>query len=52
MQPFTRLTAIAAPFDQANVDTDRIIPARFLRKPRGDGYDRYLFHDDRFADDA
>ena len=52
MQPFTRLTAIAAPLDQANVDTDRIIPARFLRKPRGDGYDRYLFHDDRFADDG
>ena len=52
MQAFTRLTAIAAPLDHANVDTDRIIPARFLRKPRSDGYDRYLFHDVRFTDDG
>ena len=52
MQPCTRLSAIAAPLDGANVDTDRIIPARFLRKPRGDGYHRYLFHDVRFADDG
>ena len=52
MQPFTRLTAIAAPLDGANIDTDRIIPARFLRKPRGDGYHGYLFHDVRFADDG
>ena len=52
MQPFTRLNAIAAPLDGANTDTDRIIPARFLRKPRGDGYHRYLFHDVRFTDDG
>ena len=52
MQPFNRLSAIAAPIDGANIDTDRIIPARFLRKPRGDGYHRYLFHDVRFADDG
>lgn len=52
MQPFTRLSAVAAPLDGTNVDTDRIIPARFLRKPRGDGYHRYLFHDVRFADDG
>ena len=52
MQPFTRLTGIATPIDGANIDTDRIIPARFLRKPRGDGYHRYLFHDVRFADDG
>jgi 3-isopropylmalate/(R)-2-methylmalate dehydratase small subunit len=37
MQPFTTLTAVAAPLDLPNVDTDRIIPARFLRKPRGAG---------------
>jgi 3-isopropylmalate/(R)-2-methylmalate dehydratase small subunit len=45
---FTTLTAAAAPIDLPNVDTDRIIPARFLRKPRGPGYERYLFHDVRF----
>ncbi|HET7340332.1 MAG TPA: 3-isopropylmalate dehydratase small subunit [Methylomirabilota bacterium] len=53
MPPFTRVTAVAAPIDLANVDTDRIIPARFLRKPQGSaGYDRYLFHDVRFEADG
>ena len=34
MQPFTRVTATAVPIDLPNVDTDRVIPARFLRKDR------------------
>ena len=34
MEPFTKLTAIAVPIDQANVDTDQIIPARYLGRPR------------------
>mgnify|MGYP001593415887 CR=1 FL=1 len=52
MEPFARLTAIAVPLDQANVDTDRIIPARFLRKPRSGGYGGFLFHDVRFNADG
>ncbi len=48
MQPFTKLTAVAAPLDLANVDTDKIIPARFLRKPRGPGYADLAFHDIRY----
>lgn len=49
MQPFTTLTAIGAPLDLPNVDTDRIIPARFLRTPQGaPEYARFLFHDERF----
>ena len=52
MQPFTQLTAIAAPIDLANVDTDQIIPARFLRKLRGPGYERLAFHDIRFDADG
>jgi 3-isopropylmalate/(R)-2-methylmalate dehydratase small subunit len=49
MQAFTRLTGVAVPIDLPNVDTDRVIPARFLRKPQGSpGYDRFLFHDVRF----
>jgi len=53
MQAFTRLTAAAAPIDLPNVDTDRVIPARFLRKPQGSaGYERFLFHDVRFDADG
>ncbi len=50
MQPFTTLTAVAAPLDIANLDTDKLIPARLLRKLRTppDGYAPYLFHDMRF----
>ena len=48
MEAFTTLTAVAAPLDIVNCDTDRIIPARFLRKPRAPGYERWLFHDMRF----
>jgi len=50
VNPFKTLTAIAAPLDLANVDTDRIIPARFLRRPRSEGYGKFLFHDLRETD--
>ncbi len=52
MEPFTTLAAIAVPLDIVNVDTDRIVPARFLRKPRSAGYQNFLFHDLRDADPA
>jgi 3-isopropylmalate/(R)-2-methylmalate dehydratase small subunit len=52
VEPFTELGAVAAPLDLANVDTDRIIPARFLRKPPSVGYERFLFHDLRFRADG
>ncbi len=50
MNPFRSLTAKAVPLDLVNVDTDRIIPARFLRKPRSEGYHNFLFHDLREQD--
>ena len=49
MQPFTTLTGTALPLDRANVDTDQIAPARFLRRPRDEGYSDILFHDLRFS---
>jgi 3-isopropylmalate/(R)-2-methylmalate dehydratase small subunit len=52
MKPFTKITAIAAPIDMANVDTDKIVPARFLRKARGADYGKYLFHDIRYHADG
>ena len=49
MQPFTKVTAVAAPMDLPNIDTDRVIPARFLRKPK-EAMGGLLFHDVRFDD--
>jgi 3-isopropylmalate/(R)-2-methylmalate dehydratase small subunit len=49
MQPFTTVTAVAAPMDLPNIDTDRVIPARFLRKPK-EALGGLLFHDVRFDD--
>lgn len=48
MEAFRRLTAAALPIDVVNLDTDQLIPARFLMKPRDDKYWSYLFHDLRF----
>ena len=48
MQAFTHLRALAAPIEGRNVDTDQIIPARFLKKNRDQFYKNYLFHDLRF----
>lgn len=52
MIPFDTLTAPAVPLRLANVDTDQLLPGRFLRKPRSDGYDNYLFHDVRRGPDG
>jgi len=49
-EKFITLTAIAAPYDPVNVDTDQILPARFLKMPRAGGYGQYLFHDVRAQD--
>lgn len=48
MQPFTTLTAIAAPLDEADIDTDIIYPARFLTITEKRGLGRYAFHDRRY----
>jgi len=48
MHAFTHLQALAAPLEGRNVDTDQIIPARFLKKNRDALYKNYLFHDLRF----
>jgi 3-isopropylmalate/(R)-2-methylmalate dehydratase small subunit len=51
MKPFKNLEAVAAPLDATNVDTDQIIPARFLWKQRKDGYGELLFNDLRLNPD-
>ncbi len=52
MQPFTTITAIAAPIDEANVDTNQLCPTRFNKVPRGPQYAQVLFHDRRFNADG
>jgi 3-isopropylmalate/(R)-2-methylmalate dehydratase small subunit len=49
--PFTTVTAVAVPFNQANVDTDQIIPARYLSLPRDEAWPN-LFRDLRYRDDG
>jgi 3-isopropylmalate/(R)-2-methylmalate dehydratase small subunit len=43
MQAFTQLTGVAAPLPMANVDTDKIIPARFLKTIKRTGLGVHLF---------
>jgi 3-isopropylmalate/(R)-2-methylmalate dehydratase small subunit len=52
MQPFTKLTGIAAPLDRANVDTDQIIPKQFLKRIERTGFGQFLFYDWRFEADG
>lgn len=40
----------AAPLNQANVDTDQIIPKQFLTSVTKSGYGKHLFHDWRYLD--
>lgn len=50
MQPFTTLTAIAAPLPIVNVDTDMIIPKQFLRTIKRTGLGQNLFDEMRYDD--
>ncbi|MGR8929225.1 MAG: 3-isopropylmalate dehydratase small subunit [Gammaproteobacteria bacterium] len=50
MKAFTTLTALVAPLDRANVDTDAIIPKQFLKSIRRAGFGPYLFDEWRYLD--
>ncbi len=52
MRKFERTDAVAAALEMANVDTDQIIPARFLWRARADGYGHLLFNDLRANPDG
>ncbi len=47
-EPLAKVSARAAMLPGPNMDTDQIIPARFLKKDRAKGYGQYLFFDARF----
>ncbi|HSZ51028.1 MAG TPA: 3-isopropylmalate dehydratase small subunit [Caulobacteraceae bacterium] len=48
MQPFTAITARAAPLDVDNIDTDQIIPKQFLKTTERAGLGKGLFYDLRY----
>ncbi len=50
MEKFHTLTAVVAPIDRANVDTDAIIPKQFLKSIKRSGFGQYLFDEWRFLD--
>ena len=52
MDKFIRLTAVACPLDVANLNTDQLIPARFLKLPRSAGLATALLRDLRFDADG
>lgn len=52
MRAFTTLTGIAAPMPAANVDTDKIIPARFLKTIARTGLGKSLFANMRYREDG
>jgi len=52
MEPFRQHSGIAAPLDRPNVDTDQIIPKRFLKSIERSGFADALFADWRFAPDG
>ena len=52
MEPFVKLTGVAAPIDRVNIDTDAIIPAVHLKSIRRTGYGEHLFSSWRFNEDG
>ena len=48
MEKFSKLLSSAVPLIQENVDTDQIIPARFLKATSREGFGEHLFKDWRF----
>ncbi|MDX1820981.1 MAG: 3-isopropylmalate dehydratase small subunit [Paracoccaceae bacterium] len=48
MAGFSLIDGPAVALPQDNIDTDQLIPARFMSVPRKDGYGPYLLHDLRF----
>ncbi len=51
-EPFTTIVSRVVPLPAENVDTDQIVPARFLKMTDKAGLAEALFHDWRFTEDG
>lgn len=51
-EKFTTLISTAVPLDNENIDTDQIIPARFLKVTTREGFGANLFRDWRYDDEG
>ena len=51
MQPLKNIHSTFVPFPLENIDTDQIIPARFLKATTRDGFGKNLFRDWRYIND-
>lgn len=51
MQAFTTVTSRFVPLNIENIDTDQIIPARFLKATTREGFGKNLFRDWRYEHD-
>jgi 3-isopropylmalate/(R)-2-methylmalate dehydratase small subunit len=52
MEAFKRIEAVALPLATINIDTDQVVPGRYLQKPRSDNFGNYLFRDLRLRADG
>jgi 3-isopropylmalate/(R)-2-methylmalate dehydratase small subunit len=52
MTPFKQHAGIVVPLDRSDVDTDQIIPARYLKRIERTGYGQFLFAGRRYRDDG
>ena len=52
MSGWQTLTGSAVALPQSNIDTDQLIPARFMSQPRSAGYGSFLLHDLRGAQEG
>ncbi len=52
MEPIEKVTGAAMPLDRQNIDTDAIVPARFLRRIERTGWGEVLFNDWRYKEDG
>lgn len=52
MESFRKVTGRAVPIDRQNVDTDAIVPARFLKRIERTGWGEVLFNDLRYLPDG